>query len=259
MLGVVCAVSPLRALRRADAFVGFYFGGRLDEANLATVLGGYPPAGLSNSCVIRAVMSRAPLRLLAILLGRGTRRPDEPPNTRAAHGARRAARVAAQFLEGTVEEAEFDKFAAEYRTLHAESIKASGESPEYFAEYKIIDVAAELASAPGGMVDRAAVLDFGAGMGYSVPFFARHMPRARVTCLDVSRKSLDLGAAKHGGAADFRHFDGRRIPFAMAHSMSHSRPACSTIFRIPSTWSCWPRSGGCLRPGGNSSFSSTTH
>ena len=112
-----------------------------------------------------------------------------------------------------MEEAEFDKFAAEYRTLHAESIKASGEDPEYFAEYKIVDVAAELARARGGIVDRAAVLDFGAGVGYSVPFFGRHMPRARVTCLDVSQKSLDIGAEKHGGAADFRHFDGKRIPY----------------------------------------------
>ena len=113
-----------------------------------------------------------------------------------------------------MEEAEFDKFAAEYRTLHAQSIKASGESPEYFAEYKIVDVAAELARARGGVVERAAVLDFGAGVGYSVPFFGRHMPRARVTCLDVSQKSLDLGAAKHGSVADFRHFDGKRIPYA---------------------------------------------
>ena len=113
-----------------------------------------------------------------------------------------------------MEEAEFDKFAAEYRTLHAESIKASGESPEYFAEYKIVDVAAELARARGGVVERAAVLDFGAGVGYSVPFFGRHMPRARVTCLDVSQKSLDIGAAKHGGVADFRHFDGMRVPYA---------------------------------------------
>ena len=113
-----------------------------------------------------------------------------------------------------MEEAEFDKFAAEYRTLHAESIKASGESPEYFAEYKIVDVAAELARARGGVVERAAVLDFGAGVGYSVPFFGRHMPRARVTCLDVSQKSLDMGAARHGGVADFRHFDGKRIPYA---------------------------------------------
>lgn len=113
-----------------------------------------------------------------------------------------------------MEEAEFDKFAAEYRTLHAASIKASGESPEYFAEYKIVDIAAEFARVHGAATRRAAVLDFGAGVGYSVPFFARHMPQARVTCLDVSQKSLDLGAATHRGAADFRHFDGRRIPFA---------------------------------------------
>ena len=112
-----------------------------------------------------------------------------------------------------MEEAEFDKFAAEYRTLHAASIKASGESPEYFAEYKIVDVAADLARARASAVERAAVLDFGAGVGYSVPFFRRHMPSARVTCLDVSQKSLDLGAATHGAAADFRHFDGKRIPY----------------------------------------------
>jgi SAM-dependent methyltransferase len=112
-----------------------------------------------------------------------------------------------------VEEAEFDKFASEYRTLHAQSIRASGESPEYFAEYKIIDVVRELARARAGGAPRPAVLDFGAGVGYSVPFFARHLPGSRVTCLDVSRQSLELGAAKHGAAADFRHFDGHRIPY----------------------------------------------
>ena len=45
VLGVVCALSPLKALRRSDSFVGFYFGGRLDEANLATVLGRLPARG----------------------------------------------------------------------------------------------------------------------------------------------------------------------------------------------------------------------
>jgi predicted glycoside hydrolase/deacetylase ChbG (UPF0249 family) len=44
-LRLFCARSPLRRLRRSDDFVGFYFGGRLDEANLATVLGGLPGAG----------------------------------------------------------------------------------------------------------------------------------------------------------------------------------------------------------------------
>jgi SAM-dependent methyltransferase len=110
-----------------------------------------------------------------------------------------------------MDEVEFDKFADEYRDLHAANIRLSGEDPEYFAEYKIADIAAELARE---RVLARTALDFGAGVGYSVPFFARHLPAARVTCLDVSRKSLELGAARHGAAAEFRHFDGRRIPHA---------------------------------------------
>jgi ubiquinone/menaquinone biosynthesis C-methylase UbiE len=109
-----------------------------------------------------------------------------------------------------MDEAEFDKFADEYRSMHAANIRLSGEDPEYFAEYKVVDLAAELGRA--GIVARKA-LDFGAGVGYSVPFFARHLPAARVTCLDVSRKSLEVGAARFAGAAEFTHFDGRTIPF----------------------------------------------
>src|SRR5690606_35620204 len=107
-----------------------------------------------------------------------------------------------------VDEAEFDKFAAEYRALHAANIRVSGESPEYFAEYKIVDLKSELAASKRAAASTPAVLDFGAGIGYSVPFFSKHLPAARITCLDVSRKSLDIGAAKHGAAAAFRHFDG---------------------------------------------------
>jgi hopanoid biosynthesis associated protein HpnK len=41
-LRAACAVSPLKGLQRSDEFVGFYFGGRLDESNLARVLAGLP-------------------------------------------------------------------------------------------------------------------------------------------------------------------------------------------------------------------------
>ena len=109
-----------------------------------------------------------------------------------------------------MDEVEFDKFADEYRAMHAANIRLSGEDPEYFAEYKIADIAAELAREA---IVPSRALDFGAGVGYSVPFFARHLPAARVTCLDVSRKSLEVGAARHGSAAEFTHFDGRKIPF----------------------------------------------
>jgi predicted glycoside hydrolase/deacetylase ChbG (UPF0249 family) len=44
-LNAFCAISPLGRLRRSDEFVGFYFGGRLDEANLETVLAALPKRG----------------------------------------------------------------------------------------------------------------------------------------------------------------------------------------------------------------------
>jgi predicted glycoside hydrolase/deacetylase ChbG (UPF0249 family) len=44
-LNLFCASSSLARLRRSDEFVGFYFGGRLDEANLETVLAGLPKRG----------------------------------------------------------------------------------------------------------------------------------------------------------------------------------------------------------------------
>ncbi len=112
-----------------------------------------------------------------------------------------------------MDEAEFDKFAAEYRSIHAANLKITGEQPEYFAEYKVIDVAAELGRARRKIASNPAILDFGAGVGYSIPFFERHLPAARVTCLDVSKKSLDIGAAHYAPRADFTHFDGSSIPY----------------------------------------------
>jgi predicted glycoside hydrolase/deacetylase ChbG (UPF0249 family) len=41
-LGMFSALSPLRELKRTDEFAGFYFGGNLNEANLAIVLGQLP-------------------------------------------------------------------------------------------------------------------------------------------------------------------------------------------------------------------------
>jgi ubiquinone/menaquinone biosynthesis C-methylase UbiE len=136
--------------------------------------------------------------------------------------------------ETFMEEAEFDKFAAEYRAMHAANIRLSGEQPDYFAEYKIIDIAreAELAGVAAGP---ARVLDFGAGLGYSVPFFARHLPQAKITCLDVSRKSLERGASLHP-VAEFTHFDGTSIPYdghtfdiALASCVFHHIPHSAHI------------------------------
>jgi hypothetical protein len=42
-----------------------------------------------------------------------------------------------------MEKAEFDQFAAEYLAQHAANIRASGESPEFFARYKVEDACRE--------------------------------------------------------------------------------------------------------------------
>src|SRR5262249_48831404 len=47
-IGALCARSPLAPLRRVDRFVGFYFGGRLNEQNLRTVVRHLPAEGTAE-------------------------------------------------------------------------------------------------------------------------------------------------------------------------------------------------------------------
>jgi SAM-dependent methyltransferase len=115
-----------------------------------------------------------------------------------------------------MEEAEFDRFAEEYRQIHSANIRLSGESPDYFAEYKIVDVVNMLTTSGKGISDQT-ILDFGAGVGTSVPHFRKHLPGCRITCLDVSRKSLEFGESRNAGLADFVHFDGVSVPFPDEH------------------------------------------
>ncbi|MDO9047807.1 MAG: class I SAM-dependent methyltransferase [Methylobacter sp.] len=108
-----------------------------------------------------------------------------------------------------MQKAEFDKFADEYYVLHQKNIRHSGESPEFFAEYKIRDIFELLMNQAQ---NPRRILDFGAGIGTSVPHFLRFFPDASLTCLDVSEKSLEVGRSRFTGLADFQSFDGMRIP-----------------------------------------------
>ncbi|RWN14771.1 MAG: class I SAM-dependent methyltransferase [Mesorhizobium sp.] len=108
-------------------------------------------------------------------------------------------------------EAEFDQFAREYQEQHAASIRLSGENPDFFARYKIDDVAATLRRA--GVKPRR-ILDFGAGVGNSLGHMRNAFPDAEITLLDPSRESLDIASKRFPGQAAFTHFDGKTIPFA---------------------------------------------
>ena len=101
-------------------------------------------------------------------------------------------------------EAEFDQFADEYRQLHTLNIQASGEKPEYFAEYKILDLARRLKRLGR---EPSSILDFGAGVGNSIPYFKQEFPSAKLTCADVSQKSLDIAASRFADSANYHKIE----------------------------------------------------
>jgi ubiquinone/menaquinone biosynthesis C-methylase UbiE len=87
---------------------------------------------------------------------------------------------------------EFDKYAKDYEAMHQASIAFSGCETAYFAEYKVA-FAASLAPGP------ATIVDFGAGIGNSIPHFRKYFPESRLICADNSRESLALAARRFPG------------------------------------------------------------
>ena len=108
--------------------------------------------------------------------------------------------------------AEFDGFAEAYTALHQSNISASGETPEYFADYKMQDLKRLVDSDPPPL-SALRVLDFGAGIGTSVPHFQKHFPSAHLTCVDVSMRSLEIGKERFQQRTSFIAFDGVSLPF----------------------------------------------
>jgi SAM-dependent methyltransferase len=92
--------------------------------------------------------------------------------------------------------AEFDSVADAYEEQHRANIAFSGDGPEYFAEYKIVDLAKIIAN---HAVPSGSIFDFGSGIGNSIPFFRKHIGHARLTCGDVSARSLAIARQRFSG------------------------------------------------------------
>jgi SAM-dependent methyltransferase len=96
--------------------------------------------------------------------------------------------------------AEFDALADDYHAQHKANIAISGEEPEYFARYKIEDLAGLVAARRAPCRD---ILDFGSGIGNSIPHFRACFAGSRLTCSDVSQRSLDIASTRFPGAEAF--------------------------------------------------------
>ena len=106
--------------------------------------------------------------------------------------------------------AEFDSYADSYRDQHQTSVRIGGEETEFYSEYKIADILDDIKRL-GLAHDR--ILDFGAGIGNSVPFFEKYFAASQVTYLDVSSNSLELCERNATMDAQFSFYDGKTIPF----------------------------------------------
>lgn len=86
----------------------------------------------------------------------------------------------------------FDQYALEYERLHAASIESSGESTEYFADYKVQCL--ERIGAPSS----GPILDFGCGVGnLTTKLVGRFL---EVHGFDPSKESLELARTRAPGA-----------------------------------------------------------
>ena len=115
-------------------------------------------------------------------------------------------------MTATGRQPEFDRYAKSYHELHTQSVRISGEEPDYFARYKIDEVArvSAVARRLGGDL---AILDFGCGIGGSIPHFRRLFPRARLSGADVSEESLAMAREQCPPDVQFEAIDGECLPF----------------------------------------------
>lgn len=105
--------------------------------------------------------------------------------------------------------AQFDHYAGKYREMHKANIRASGEDPEYFARYK----ADLMASWVGSRLPASArILDFGCGIGNTIPHLHNAFPDARIDGADPSSESIRI-AHENNSSARFSVIDGAQLPY----------------------------------------------
>ncbi len=91
--------------------------------------------------------------------------------------------------------AEFDKFAKEYRTTHSTPLALTGETSDFFAEYK----AQKLAEWLPELLTHAprTILDFGCGDGLMTNYIHQRFPAAKLYGCDPSAESIEVAQKNH--------------------------------------------------------------
>ncbi len=88
---------------------------------------------------------------------------------------------------------DFDAYANNYNTLLGEQTSFFSKSEQYFAEYKVRAVRAELEREP------KRILEYGCGIGRNVRFLKDAFPASEIVGTDISKASIDVARAENPG------------------------------------------------------------
>jgi SAM-dependent methyltransferase len=110
-----------------------------------------------------------------------------------------------------MEHAEFDQLADNYDKQHRQNVSLTGEDPEYFSHYKIADLAKYVGAR--GIWPRQ-IIDFGSGIGNSLPYFRTYFPNSALLCADISARSMEIAQARFPGAETYVRIERDHIPVA---------------------------------------------
>ncbi len=87
---------------------------------------------------------------------------------------------------------EFDKFAENYHETLSKSLAVTRTSDEYQAEYKVRLLKNRLSQSGSGLN----ILDFGCGVGLSLPYLLEQFSGSKIFATDVSEVSIDIVRAQ---------------------------------------------------------------
>jgi SAM-dependent methyltransferase len=120
---------------------------------------------------------------------------------------------------------DFDDYADRYEELVKKQLAFFSEDRGYFSEYKVALATGHCRKPP------KTILDFGCGIGLSLPFLTRYFPSASLFATDLSEKSLDYVRGKFPnvtalpeGAVDGCAFDMIFVSGVFHHVPAEQRP-----------------------------------
>ncbi len=142
-------------------------------------------------------------------------------------------------MSNTPDRVDFDEYADRYEDLLQDQLSFFSKDRGYFSDHKASLAARQFDKPPNR------ILDFGCGIGLSLPYLAKYFPNAELFATDISEKSLQHVAKTHQAVTVLQNgeVDGHCFDLIFAAGVFHHIPPAQRR-------EACARLSACLSPGG---------